>query len=327
MMTVGKQFTIRVDDWLPEYGQANRIGEVDRDQAPPTLMEDAERGAWVAHRGVAPERGLPSMAFVDGVRRTEGYLYASDGAGRVLHGLAGAFACGAVLVERDQSPRFQGCRAERVAIWGPAGEGDELPALPEVRGGWSWRSLGDSGHELSEPLRALEKRMRRAEGELADELAQKAHLTVVDGPLEFVVKHTQAVVGYIKTHHQQWLAPREHARIPELPVGYRTSLFLLRDDLLSAYVRVGAPSAVGSPWNGVARIELPRLDDLAQAVAVADQITGVLPRFAGVAHRDPRAPQNLQPVGALETMLRRLMGDAALTRRATRDAMARRPRA
>ncbi len=39
-------------------------------------------------------------------------------------------------------------------------------------------------------------------------------------------------------------------------------------------------------------------------------ITGLLPRFAGVRHRDPRAPQNLQPVGALEKHLRHLLGPA-----------------
>jgi hypothetical protein len=109
--------------------------------------------------------------------------------------------------------------------------------------------------------------------------------------------------------------------VPSLPLGHRTSLFAIREDLLSAYIRMGTPSAVGSPWTGIARIELPRALGLEHAINIADVVTGVLPRFAGVAHRDPRAPQNLQPVGALETFLRRLLGSRALARRATRDAL------
>jgi hypothetical protein len=41
-----------------------------------------------------------------------------------------------------------------------------------------------------------------------------------------------------------------------------------------------------------------------------------------VRHRDPRAPQNLQPVGALERQLRHLLGPADYAARAVRDAVA-----
>ena len=47
-----------------------------------------------------------------------------------------------------------------------------------------------------------------------------------------------------------------------------------------------------------------------------------VPRFAGVPHRDPRAPQNLQPIGALETHLRHLLGHPGLATRAVREAVA-----
>jgi hypothetical protein len=48
-------------------------------------------------------------------------------------------------------------------------------------------------------------------------------------------------------------------------------------------------------------------------------MTLTLPRYAGVAHVDPRAPQNLQPIGALEAQLRHRLGhprQAALAVRA-----------
>lgn len=61
---------------------------------------------------------------------------------------------------------------------------------------------------------------------------------------------------------------------------------------------------------------------MAAVAQVATSLSAELPRFAGVAHRDPRAPQNLQPVGALETHLRHLLGHPGLAMRAVREAVA-----
>ena len=48
---------------------------------------------------------------------------------------------------------------------------------------------------------------------------------------------------------------------------------------------------------------------------LADRLTAALPSFVGRAS-DPRAPQNLAPIGALEGRLRHRMGDARFIRRA-----------
>ena len=50
------------------------------------------------------------------------------------------------------------------------------------------------------------------------------------------------------------------------------------------------------------------------AVALADRVTALLPRFAG-RPSDPRYPQNLAPVGALEGWLQHRMGHRGLIRR------------
>jgi hypothetical protein len=42
----------------------------------------------------------------------------------------------------------------------------------------------------------------------------------------------------------------------------------------------------------------------------------MLPRFASDAARDPRAPQNLYPIGGLEAQLKHRLGDPAVVRRA-----------
>ena len=45
-------------------------------------------------------------------------------------------------------------------------------------------------------------------------------------------------------------------------------------------------------------------------------MTATLPRYASESHKDPRAPQNLYPVGGLERELRRRLGDPDVLYRA-----------
>jgi hypothetical protein len=52
-----------------------------------------------------------------------------------------------------------------------------------------------------------------------------------------------------------------------------------------------------------------------EAVRLADLTSTVLPGFVPSRTRDPRAPQNLVPIGALEQHLRRGLGDARLIHR------------
>jgi hypothetical protein len=59
-----------------------------------------------------------------------------------------------------------------------------------------------------------------------------------------------------------------------------------------------------------------------EAVALADMATATLPAYASVAHKDPRAPQNLYPVAELERTLRRHLGDPQLLYRGLRLAAA-----
>ncbi len=76
------------------------------------------------------------------------------------------------------------------------------------------------------------------------------------------------------------------------------------------YLRL--PTGSRAPWAGVVRVEcsadLPRPEVLALA-ALSQQ---VLPRHASAEFRDPRAPQNLNPIGGLEQQLRHRLGDPRL---------------
>jgi hypothetical protein len=65
----------------------------------------------------------------------------------------------------------------------------------------------------------------------------------------------------------------------------------------------------------VARLEISETTGLADAVRVADLTARMLPRLASTPERDPRAPQNLVSVGALERHLRHRLGDPTWIRR------------
>jgi hypothetical protein len=171
------------------------------------------------------------------------------------------------------------------------------------------------------PLAELQERMRRAESLLAARLTAEGFLTILDGPLTFVRSSDLPVLGYIKTHHRPLLDPAAHRAVPTLKGGERTSVFTVGSDRYSCYLRLVEADEAAGPWAGIVRLEVPQSAGLQAAVNAVDRAAATLPRFAGVAHRDPRAPQNLQPVGALETNLRHLLGHPGLARRAVRSAV------
>ena len=57
-------------------------------------------------------------------------------------------------------------------------------------------------------------------------------------------------------------------------------------------------------------------------IRLADLTTRLLPPLASSPHKDPRAPQNLVPIGGLERELRHRLGDQQLLYRALRAAAA-----
>jgi hypothetical protein len=79
----------------------------------------------------------------------------------------------------------------------------------------------------------------------------------------------------------------------------------------------------GHSWTGIVRCETSGHLARDEAAAIADRTAAVLPLVASEPHVDPRAPQNLVPIGALERELRHRMGDRGLVYRALRHAVMR----
>ena len=70
----------------------------------------------------------------------------------------------------------------RLVIWGSG----FVAELPDVRGGYRWQSASVADNDHDAPLRELQRRMRQAEGQLAEQLASDGWTVVCDGPLSFV---------------------------------------------------------------------------------------------------------------------------------------------
>lgn len=304
-----------VEDWAATYGSPYMVTEGDDDTQTGRLVEDGS--ALGFHDGL-PEAPTQTLAFVDGVRRGEASLYQRHPITNVIaRGVAGAHACGCVLAGSGCRPEFGEYRISRLVVWGSG-----LPAhLPEVAGGWKWKSVSVEDPSPDAPLKDIQARMRQEEGRLAEDLANAGHLVIVDGPLTYVRSRDIPVVGYIKTHYRQLLEPDAWARVPELGPAQRTSLFALGEDRYSCYMRLTQPTRWSGPWSGIVRLEIPQSAGRASAIDLADRVAGAVPRYAGVPHVDPRAPQNLQPVGALETRLKHLLGDLGLAQRAVRESV------
>jgi hypothetical protein len=302
-----------VEGWAQSYGSPYLVKNDDTGASGVELVEDGT--VLALHAATPPEPR--TLVFIDGVRRGEASLYQVASDGGVARGVAGAHACGAVIVEPAGPAEFAEARLSRMVIWGSGRTGD----LPASAGGWAWETRTVASDDPQAPLAELQQRMRNAEGHLAASLCTTGRLVVADGPLDFSLRRDREIVGYVKTHRRALLDPASHAAVPGLAAHERTSIFRIGDERYSCYARLIDAEPQNGPWSGIVRFEFPASAGLDAAVRAFDELAARLPRFAGVPHRDPRAPQNLQPIGALEWRLRHLLGPAALAERAVRDAI------
>jgi hypothetical protein len=254
---------------------------------------------------------------VDGAQRIEAWLTVSDP--EQPEPIAAACFCvaaGAVETGPPGTPaRIAACEIRRGVI----AAGERVLELPAAAGGFRWDATTGPAHEPMGMQRRIGQLRQQVEHGLAEGLADEDRLVVLDGRLSFVRDARGPVVGAVKSHQQVYLPEREMALVSRLAVAERTPLFAIGEDRFSWYQRL--PGAGETGWAGILRGEVARSVGAARAAELADRATAELPRFAGRAHRDPRAPQNLAPIGGLEARLKHLMGDRRLAVRAVRRAV------
>lgn len=307
------QLQLHVDSWAPDHATGSAIPG-DNAMSPPPIDMDVEVPAaqWAPISATGgPASG--DVLFIDGVRRIDAQVWITDPLdGSTRPGIAVSYAAGSVRCNGAATLEAAVVRRGLFARGGAA-------ALRTRHALYPPRAVAeDDPASLS---LAVQKRMGELEIEIAA-TAEPAELTIIDGPLTGR-QNIPGGVGYVKTHHVAYLDERGQATVAALGPGQRTPLFLTqtRHARWSWYLRL--PGPVGHPWAGIVRCESSADLTLEEARARAEVTAATLPRFASSEHRDPRAPQNLVPIGELERTLRRRLGDPSLLFRALREAAAR----
>ena len=314
-MSLFGDYRVRIDPWEVDFG----------DQTPLTPLEgqlnelvDHEieliESAWGP---VIPNETPPHnrVVFVDGVRRLEARIQVRQGQ-QLIYGAFGSYAAGAVLLENSEAS-FVEVRVSRSVV---LGSGERLPRPVSVRPDLVYEQYSTPVTEVDGPLRHIQSLMRQAEAVLARDLCREDTLTIIDGPLSFEAKPRGVALGYIKRVHQLYLPDKFIPLLATLPAGSRTPVFTIKTaksgfDRYSWFQRLSEPGRGATELHGIVRLEVAADVGIEAARKLADSTTAWLPRTAPKRGYDPRSPQNLIPIGALEQRLRVCLGDAVLFRR------------
>ena len=320
-MTEARPVTFTVDPWDPGYGLA--FSEESAAEADALAASSAELNLDLELPAARwrpldpdPAPALPGLVlFLDGVRRIDARVWVHGSHPQPAAGIAASLAVG--LVACDGAARIVEVSVERGLF----------TAVPEATGittgAANYPARLASGPGLDMLSLALQQRLADAEVRLAlavrTRQASEADLLVVDGPLRGRA-HLDRTVGYVKTHHASYLPAEQAAVVAAMAPGQRTPAFTMGTSWRrnSWYLRL--PGAGGAPWSGVVRLECSPDLLAAEVGRLADLTARVLPPLASSPHKDPRAPQNLVPIGGLERELRHRLGDQQLLYRALRAA-------
>ncbi|MBL8176555.1 MAG: hypothetical protein JNK48_17900 [Bryobacterales bacterium] len=309
---------LRLDPWPAEFDSPLAIEEAS--SIPRQVDAAVESSHWAS---IPPTHANAPCCFVDGVRRVEARVLAGhDGA--LVHGLLGTLAAGYVHAH-DNTAQFGEIHLARYLI---LGKGQAQPFDIDIGGRPIAFHPYATGHNSPDGVLAeLQSLMRTAESRIAEQLASTQHCVFVDG-LSYRATGRFDVIGVIKRILEPYLAPEQFALVETLRKGERTPLFRIVDatyERYSCFLRLADPRPFDHPLAGAVRIEIGAAVGIERATSLATLAAAMLPRFASSSTRDPRAPQNLLPVGALEQEMRRRMGDPTLLRRAIEKSLARTP--
>ena len=293
-----------VQPWSPEYGTPGGTEGPDAPQTNVDVEIDAARWTPITV-SAAP---ATEVLFVDGVRRIDANLWIEESDGSPMLALAASYAAGAVFCNHTATIVGQEVRR---GIFTAA---SSAAAIDTRHGRYLVHST--AGVTAEELWLGLQQRMGELEGEVAA-AHHHAPLIVVDGPLSHR-RHVPGAVGYIKTQHVQYLPAPLRPILGRLGHGDRTPLFLTTTSWsrFSWYLKLPMPG--GGPMDGIVRAEVTADHDLPAARRLADLTAATLCRYASSSHKDPRAPQNLYPIGGLERRLHHLLGDRDLLYRSLR---------
>lgn len=299
-----------VDPWDPGYGVAfgdEMTGELAESTAELNLDLEVPADRWQPMTADESEPVPSTILFLDGVRRIDARVWLDAGDAQPSPGIAASYAAGLVCL--NGTARISDVAVER-GLFTAAAEATDIDSRHA-----RYVARKAAGPGMDQLSLALQQHLSETEVQLAL-LFRAAHpdagdLLFVDGPLRGR-SHLDATIGYIKTHHTTYLPPAQAAVVGALRPGERTPAFTMGTSWRrnSWYLRL--PGSHAAPWAGVVRLECSADLPLPEVRRLASLSTMLLPPLASSPHKDPRAPQNLVPIGGLERELRRRLGDQQL---------------
>jgi hypothetical protein len=305
----------RIDPWDPSYGSA-LDAELQPSRGDDVVLDlELPAGEWKPIEPHPLDAPPSVVLFVDGVRRVEARVWIDEADGQVVPGICASYAAGVVAC--DGSARVVDTEVQR-GVFTSAHAGVDIATR---HGTFAFKRVLES--DPNGLTLALQSRMSQVEIQVAQRVRDASDLTddllVVDGPLRGRPSLARTI-GMIKTHNVEYLPAEPNRVVGRLGPGERTPVFLIAGNWSrhSWYLRL--PGAEDAPWAGVVRCEATADLSVPAVVALAEWSAAVLPRYASEQHKEPRAPQNLYPIGGLERELRRRLGDQALMYRALRAA-------
>jgi hypothetical protein len=309
-------FRFRTDPWAADYGSA--IDLDDDGQPHADVADDVETSDWSRPPLVKHHPRPARIVFVDGVQQVDIWGQAEAG-GRSVDAALASIAVGAAVCEPGRaSVEPDSISVERILALsgGLSGASIEVPA-GRLCLDYEPESSSASGREGVS--NAISQRRREMERRLGDDMAELGGLVVLDGRLLFAPARSSQVVGLAKTLHELYVSPESRRLLPLLAAGQRTPVFRIdykESGLYSWFLRLPNTRPLHHALAGIIRLETPAGIGETAAIELADLTASVLPAFASRPEHDPRAPQNLIPVGALERHLRHHLGDPPFIRRA-----------
>lgn len=294
-----------VEAWDSDYG-APTDPELDDASEKVDVGVELPADQW---RPLIPEADpVSDIMFVDGVRRVDATLWIDQPPDFPGFALAATYAAGVV--------RCNGAATiERAAV--ERGLFTSAPASDVETSVGTYGVKATKGATPEELWLGIQQRMGALEAAVTRETGG-SELLVVDGPLSHA-RDIENAVGYIKTQKVQYLPVELRQVLTALPAGYRTPLFITTTSW-SRYSWYQRLANHAGPAGGLVRCEIDADMPGADASRIANRVSATLPRFASARHKDPRAPQNLYPIGGLERDLRHRLGDKERAMRALRIA-------
>lgn len=313
-----------VDGWDPSYGNAFDIDDTALVESTARVEVNIEmpEAQWAPVAPGSASWTPGAVLFVDGVRRIDArvWLDPTDTGQMPTLSICASIAAGVVCCCPGRAHVASSVQ-QRLLVT------TSLDAQNLVTGAATWHALTTPAGTDTALLVLLSQAVQRRLGDIEVLTALDARsaldehgltgedLLVVDGPLRNRT-HLPRSLGFIKTHRSEYLPPALNSVVGALAPGERSPVFLLGSswDRHTWYLRL--PTGSRAPWAGIVRIECSADLPLREVLDLAALSQQLLRGHASAEFRDPRAPQNLTPIGGLEGKLRHMLGDQRVLYRA-----------